>query len=146
MQLDDLKVYQKSMTLGDLCWIIVDRWNYFQKDAFGKQLIKAVDSIAANISEGYGRFHYKENIHFNYIARGSLFETKTWIEKAKNRNLLKDDEYSQIRKDINDIGRMLNKYIASIKGNIVSEPEALYGLVSKLDLSDDILPYPEDSH
>ncbi|MDA3878967.1 MAG: four helix bundle protein, partial [Prolixibacteraceae bacterium] len=70
----------------------------------------------------------------------------TWIEKAKNRNLLKDDEYSQIRKDINDIGRMLNKYIASIKGNIVSEPEALYGLVSKLDLSDDILPYPEDSH
>ncbi|MDA3879711.1 MAG: four helix bundle protein, partial [Prolixibacteraceae bacterium] len=115
MQLDDLKVYQKSMTLGDLCWIIVDRWNYFQKDAFGKQLIKAVDSIAANISEGYGRFHYKENIHFNYIARGSLFETKTWIEKAKNRNLLKDDEYSQIRKDINDIGRMLNKYIASIK-------------------------------
>ncbi|HKK80644.1 MAG TPA: four helix bundle protein [Prolixibacteraceae bacterium] len=146
MQLDDLKVYQKAMALGDLCWIIVDRWNYFQKDSFGKQLIRAVDSIAANISEGYGRFHFKENIHFNYIARGSLFETRTWIEKAKNRNLLKDDEYSQIRKEINEIGRMLNKYISSIKGNIASEPETFYGLDNKLDLSDNILPYPEDSH
>jgi len=45
-------------------------------------LIKAVDSVAANISEGFGRYHYKEAKHFSYYSRGSLYETKTWLTKV----------------------------------------------------------------
>ncbi|MBN2805790.1 MAG: four helix bundle protein [Prolixibacteraceae bacterium] len=126
MKLDDLKVYQKAMELGDICWNLVSAWNYFEKDTIGKQLVRASDSIAANISEGFRRFHFKENIHFNYIARGSLFETKTWIDKAVNRNLISHEQQGDLQIHINDIARMLNSYISSIEPNQLKEPDSDY--------------------
>jgi len=60
---------------------VVDRWNYFQKDTVGKQLVRSADSIAANLSEGFGRYHYKETKNFSYYSRGSLFEQKRGFEK-----------------------------------------------------------------
>ena len=86
MKLEDLQVYQLSMSMGDRIWDIVVNWDYFAKDTIGKQLVKAADSVAANISEGYGRFHYKESKHFGYYDRGSLYETKTWLTKAYKRS------------------------------------------------------------
>lgn len=127
MKLDDLKVYQKAMKLGDNCWNVVQKWSYFEKDTIGKQLVKSSDSVAANISEGFGRFHYRENKHFNYIARGSLFETKTWIDKASSRNLINNDTFCKIKKDINEIALMLNSYISKIGADVVNEIEIEYG-------------------
>lgn len=86
MRLDDLNVYKESMTIGEEVWDLVNQWDYFAKDTVGKQLVKSVDSISANISEGYGRFHYKENKQFCYYSRGSLTETSTWIKKLKTGN------------------------------------------------------------
>jgi len=65
------------------------KWDFFAKDTIGKQFVKLTDSIAANISEGFGRFFYKENRQFGYYARGSLFETTTWLTKAHNRKLIR---------------------------------------------------------
>ena len=114
MRLEDLEIYKLSMDVGEKVWSIVDKWKYFEKDAIGKQLIKAADSIAANISEGFGRFHYKEAKQFNYYARGSLFETKTWLTKAYNRTLVSEDTFKQLLKDLDLIGVKLNNYIKSI--------------------------------
>jgi four helix bundle protein len=75
MKLEDLQIYQLSIEIGEKIWQIVESWGYFEKDTVGKQLVRAADSIAANISEGYGRFHYQENKHFCYYSRGSLQET-----------------------------------------------------------------------
>lgn len=77
-------------------------------------MVRAVDSVAANLSEGFGRFHYKDAKNFNYYSRGSLYETKTWIRKAKNRKLIGEEDYTKFVEDINMIGRMLNSYIKSI--------------------------------
>ncbi len=55
MKLEDLQVYQLSMEIGDKIWEIVIRWDYFTKDTVGKQMVKAVDSVAANLSEGVGK-------------------------------------------------------------------------------------------
>jgi four helix bundle protein len=114
MKLEDLQVYQLSMSLGDRIWDIVVNWDYFAKDTIGKQLVKAADSVASNISEGYGRFHYKESKHFGYYARGSLYETKTWITKAHNRSLINDDDFHNFEEDIKMLGIKLNNYIRSI--------------------------------
>ena len=133
MNIDDLKVYNLSMKVGEKVWGIVNEWQYFEKDTIGKQLVRAVDSIAANLSEGFGRYHFKEKKNFSYYSRGSLYETKTWITKAKNRNLINDDDFSAFKKDINYIGKMLNSYINSINDNqanyksMVKEPIAKYG-------------------
>lgn len=111
---EELNIYNLSMGLGERVWDIVDKWNYFAKDTVGKQLVKAVDSIAANLSEGFGRYHYLENKNFSYYSRGSLYETKTWITKAHNRKLINDSDSFSLLNDINSIGKMLNSYIKSI--------------------------------
>ena len=73
MKLEELRVYQSSMKLAEDVWDIVIKWDYFAKDVVGKQLIKAVDSVAANLSEGFGRYFYKEERQFCYYSRGSLY-------------------------------------------------------------------------
>ncbi len=114
MKLDELVVYQLAMNVGENVWEIVSKWDYFAKDTVGKQLVKSVDSIAANISEGYGRFHYKENKQFCYYSRGSLYETKTWLKKAHDRGLIVDDDFQSLQNDLETIAYKLNNYIKSI--------------------------------
>lgn len=114
MELEEFRVYQQSMEIGEKVWNIVKDWNYFEKDTIGKQLVRAVDSIAANLSEGFGRYHYKEAIHFSYYSRGSLYETQTWVTKANNRKLILDTDFNEFMKEIKDIGVKLNNYITSI--------------------------------
>jgi len=114
MRLDELRVYNLSMDLAEEIWNIVIKWDYFAKDVIGKQLIKAIDSVAANLSEGFGRFFYKEEKQFCYYSRGSLYETKTWLTKASNRNLISNNDFEKFTKEINDIGVKLNNYINSI--------------------------------
>ena len=92
-------------------------WDYFYKDTIGKQLVRSVDSIAANLSEGFGRYHFKENKQFCYFARGSLFETKTWIEKAHNARLFSNDEFNDFNETLNELSIKLNAYIKSIGRN-----------------------------
>ena len=57
MKLEELRVYQLSMEMGKEIWNVVIEWDYFLKDTIGKQLIRAADSVAANLSEGFGRYH-----------------------------------------------------------------------------------------
>lgn len=128
MKLEELRVYQLSMSMAEEIWEIVIKWDYFTKDAMGKQLIKAADSVAANLSEGFGRFFYKEERQFCYYSRGSLYETKTWLTKASNRKLITIEEFEKFMKEIDDIGVKLNNYINSIgkknsEANKIQEPE-----------------------
>ena len=60
-RLEDLEVYKVAIEIGELVWIVVGKWEFFPKKTLGAQFVDAADSIAMNISEGYGRFHYKEN-------------------------------------------------------------------------------------
>ena len=114
MKLEELQVYQLSMKFGDEVWNIVIKWDFFAKDTIGKQVVRSVDSIAANLSEGFGRYHYNEEKHFGYYSRGSLFETKTWMTKAFNRNLILESDFNRFIVEIDTIGIKLNNYINSI--------------------------------
>jgi four helix bundle protein len=111
MNLEDLNIYQISLNLGEQVWKIVDEWESFEKFSIGKQLVTAVDSIAANIAEGFGRFHYKDAKNFYYYARGSLFETKTWIQKSKSSGLINEEDSEKLLNDLNDLGVKLNNFI-----------------------------------
>lgn len=114
MDLKDLEVYQLSEKLSDFIWNIVLNWDHFAKDTLGKQLVKASDSIAANIAEGYGRYHYKENKNFCYFARGSLEETKTWLRKSIRRGLINQTNHQELFDIIKKLPKLLNSYIRSI--------------------------------
>jgi len=117
VKLEELNVYNLAIDIGERIWIMVKSWDYFAQDTLGKQLIRAIDSVAANLSEGFGRYHFKEVKNFGYFSRGSLYEAKTWLTKAKNRALIKDDDYEDLVKEINNLGVKLNNYINSIGRN-----------------------------
>jgi four helix bundle protein len=121
MNLEELKVYQLSMELGNKVWDIVKKWDYFSKDTIGKQIVKSADSIAANISEGFGRFHFKDNINYNYFSSGSLYETKTWTRKAFDRKLIDSKTYSELIDEMELIAKLLNSYIKSIKSESIKQ-------------------------
>lgn len=130
--LNDLKIYNQAMEIGEKVWQDVTGWNYLEKDKVGKQLIRAVDSIASNLSEGYGRYHFKEEKNFAYYSRGSLYETKTWLTKAKNRNLICEQRFSEYSASLTILVKMLNNYIKTIgpkpDSNEINEPIEPYGL------------------
>jgi four helix bundle protein len=121
MKLEELQVYTMSMEMAEKIWTIVLEWDYFTKDTIGKQLIRAADSIAANLSEGFGRYHFKENMNFSYYSRGSLYETKTWITKSHNRGLVSDTDFEIFIHEIDTIGIKLNNYIKSIGRTVSNE-------------------------
>lgn len=114
LKLEDLKLYQQCLIFEDKVWDIVARWDYFAKDAMGKQLVRSSDSVSSNIAEGYGRYFYKENRQFCYFSRGSLLETKGWLGKAHRRKLISDYEYSELNQELEVIHKKLNAYIKSI--------------------------------
>ncbi|MCB8943020.1 MAG: four helix bundle protein [Ardenticatenaceae bacterium] len=114
-ELDDLKVLQDVEQIADAIWADVLRWDSFAKDVVGKQMARAVDSVGANIAESYGRFHYGEKINFLYYARGSLFETKYWINRALARNLMSSIQVDQYAGQLTKIAKQLNVFANSLK-------------------------------
>ncbi|MFK0735357.1 MAG: four helix bundle protein [Gloeotrichia echinulata GP01] len=113
----ELQVYKLSERLADEIWKMVDGWNFFAKDTIGKQIVRSVDSIGANIAEGVGRGSYQENRRFVKIARGSLNETQHWLRRAYTRNLLTTEQINAITPMINELSPKLNSYLNSI-GNL----------------------------
>jgi four helix bundle protein len=66
----------------------VSTWEKFERWSLGIQLMRAADSIGANIAEATGRWHIADQRRVLYFARGSLYETEHWIAVAKDRGLL----------------------------------------------------------
>ena len=114
MKMEDMEILNRSMKMGETIWSIVKTWGYFEKDTIGKQFTRSADSVAANIAEGFGRYHYRESTHFYYYSRGSLYESKIWLKKANNRGLVSDSDYNELSAEMNTIGIKLNKYINAI--------------------------------
>ena len=116
--LENLEVYLLSEKVSHRIWEIVILWPNFEKFGLGKQLTSSVDSISANIAEGYGRYFVKENINFCFYARGSLLETKSWISKARIRGLINETDSTELIKDLEEIHKKLNGYIKVLKQNL----------------------------
>ncbi len=116
--LEELEVYKLAIEIGDMSWDIVMEWDDFARKNIGDQLVRSADSIALNIAEGYGRFHYKENKHFCFYARGSLIETKTAIYKGYTRKLINENNHEILMQKISACHRLLNAYIKSIGNRI----------------------------
>ena len=122
---ENLRVYRLSEEIADAIWDVTVLWNNFARDTVGKQLVRAADSIGANIAEGDGRGSYQENRRFIRIARGSLNETKHWLRRAFRRKLLTKDQTEQLKPLLDELGPRLNAYLNSIGTNRGASPPAV---------------------
>lgn len=114
--LQDLPVFKLADQVSDYVWDIVAKWDWFAKKTVGDQLVRAADSIGANIAEGYGRYFFREYILFLYYSRGSAYETWYWAEKARKRKLITQAEYEKIKEKTDRLPIEINKVVKVVKG------------------------------
>ena len=117
LSLHNLKVYQLSCEYADECWLIYSEMDWKLKKIVGDQMIRSVDSVAANVAEGYGRFHYLDKIKFYYNARASLFESKHWIDTLFKRCFIERSNYLKLIELYREIHLTLNGLINSTYKN-----------------------------
>jgi four helix bundle protein len=111
---ENLRVYRLSEDIADTIWDVTMSWSNFARDTVGKQLVRAADSIGANIAEGDGRGTYQENRRYIRIARGSLNETKHWLRRAYRRKLLSQAQVELLTPMVSELGPRLNAYLKSV--------------------------------
>ena len=118
VRFQDLDVYQLAEELADAIWEIVLTWDSLARDTIGKQLIRAADSIGANIAEGSGRGSHGDTRQLLRIARGSLLETQHWLRRAFRRKLLSADQIGTLQVTMDKLPRKLNAYLKSIGSGV----------------------------
>ncbi|TYB36958.1 MAG: four helix bundle protein [Flexistipes sinusarabici] len=111
----DLEIWQLGKALRtevyELCKNLPKEENYKLKD----QMIRASRSFTANLAEGYGRFHYQENIQFCRQARGSLFELIDHFTVCLECGYLDEDRFAVFENNIKEIVKKLNGYIKYLR-------------------------------
>jgi four helix bundle protein len=111
---ESLRGYQVSERLAGQIWDICLEWSYFARDTVGKQIVRAADSVGANLAEGSGRGTKPEHVRFVRIARASLYETKHWLRRAFQRKLLKEAQIKNLRQLVDELTPLLNAYYRSL--------------------------------
>jgi four helix bundle protein len=108
---EDLAVYRRSVEFADALHRVVWRWSSFDRWTVGVQLVRAADSIGANLAEGAGRRTNADQRRFLIVARGSAFELQRWLARAGTRGFALPTDAVTTG---NELGRMLNGLIKTI--------------------------------
>jgi four helix bundle protein len=103
----DLVAFRQAVELADDMHAAVRRWPPFDRGSIGMQLVRATESVGANIAEAYGRWHRADQRRQLYIARGSINETQYWISRAEAKALLPSGTTDRA----DELGRTLNGLI-----------------------------------
>ena len=111
----DLKVWQKSYELCLDIYRIAAKFPKEERYGLTSQIRRSVVSIPSNIAEGYGRKTTKDYIRMLYISYGSVCKLETQILLAGDLDLIKKDELGTVKKDIEEIERMLKALIKSLE-------------------------------
>ena len=112
---EDLQVLKAAEAVADSIWKRVAQWDDFAKDVVGKQITRSADSIGANIAESVGRYNFGEKLQFLYYSRGSLFETKYWLNRIKERGLMNQSEVQEYIEGLTALARQLNSFTSGLK-------------------------------
>jgi four helix bundle protein len=109
---ETLEVWQKGRKLRNEISAIIKKFPADEKYRLSDQMIRASRSVTNNISEGYGRFHYQENIQFCRTSRGSLYELIDHFIIAYDGGYIDEKACNDFKVKIDVLIAKLNGYIA----------------------------------
>lgn len=119
-RLEDYRVYQAARRLFEEFWTDSD---VLGRDLRGRELVRqqvrSLDSICANIEEGYGRGFGKEWPHYLRIARGSARESRGRYERCAR--LLSPEALAQRTTALNQIIGGLTKTIQTAERKLATK-------------------------
>lgn len=111
---EDLEVWQTARQVRKELYKIAEQVPDQERYNLSSQLRRAAVSLTANTAEGYGRFHFKENIQCCRIARGSAYELIDHLITCKDRNYIPHVQVLELREALLSVVRLLNGYIRSM--------------------------------
>jgi four helix bundle protein len=110
--LKDLEVYKLARALSEAAWKTYEKLDWQDKKIMGDQFIESVDSVGANIAEGYKRYHYLDKVKFYYNARASLSESCAhWLELLFERRKVSDKDFKEMKDLEIKLSIKLNNFI-----------------------------------
>jgi four helix bundle protein len=116
--LEELEIYRRAVELSTYAWGVFQHISRPLQYHIGFQFLDAIDSIGANIAEGFGRYSYKDSLRFYYFSRGSLFESKHWVRLLNSRKIMDQTTHDELSNLLLIEGIKLNNFISTIKARI----------------------------
>lgn len=110
--IEDFDIFRDLERLCDEVWELVTPWQPLARDTIGKQLVRACDSVGANLAEADGRYHHKDKLNHYYIARGSLKEVRYWLRRAVARGFLSSSQSDSLDQRLERTRRWINSLIS----------------------------------
>lgn len=107
----DLDVWKVAREYRKEIWNLCKTFPHDEKYRLVDQMLRASRSITSNIAEGYGRFHYQENIQFCRQSRGSAYEMIDHITVAVDCEYIDNGKEQYYINKAEEIIRLLNGYI-----------------------------------
>lgn len=89
--IEQTEVFGLFEMCSEQCWTEVCGWGSFEKQTVGRQLVRAVDGVGANLVEGDGRYRPDDALNFFVMARASAREAILWCKRAEARQLFQSD-------------------------------------------------------
>lgn len=111
LDIEQISAYSIAYQLSNYMWDVVVHWDWFAKKTIGSQFVAAMDSVSANIAEGYGRYFKKDKVKFYRYSRGSAVEAIDWTNKAYSRKLLSSEQFKKISDDLQILPKEINSLI-----------------------------------
>jgi four helix bundle protein len=115
LSLEKTDVYRLSRELSLIGWKIYQDLSWQEKKIVGNQFIEAVDSVGANVAEGFGRFHFLDKMKFYYNARGSLLEARHWLDLLAERKLIGYEVVQSFLQCYKNLRLVLNGFIEAVR-------------------------------
>jgi four helix bundle protein len=112
---EDLYVYQKAREFSRKIAEVVKKLPEREKNKLKDQMTRARRSITNNIAEGYGRFHYQENIQYCRHSRGSICEIIDDLIECREEDYIDEKDYCSLKMEGYSLMKILNKYIAYLQ-------------------------------
>ena len=112
---EELEVWKKARYLKIEVKDLTESFPVEEKYRLTDQVVSSVRSVGANIAEGFGRYHFKENTKFCTYARGSLMETLSHLIDAFDEGYINEEVLNNFKKRIMECNKVLNGYIAYLK-------------------------------
>lgn len=111
----DLEVWQVCKLIRAEVWNLCKILPKEEKYRLSDQMIRSSRSSTDCIAEGYGRYHYQENIQFCRQSRGSLFELLNQMDTALECMYIDENYFNDMVEKIKSAARLLNGYIRYLK-------------------------------
>jgi four helix bundle protein len=109
--IEQMEFFYRFAAIADWAWHTVQEWSPLARDTVSKQLIRAADSVGANLVEGDGRYTVADGLNFFIIARASARETRYWIQLAVDRHLVPEEEGATQIAALSSATQLLNRLI-----------------------------------